>query len=206
MSNQTTNVPSVTLQTAVLMQVKEFAENNTTFSVHDVTRNIRTKVYSGNLEVPETEVAGASFRHDIPHTKVKAIFDELWRTGVFDPILTLSRNFNGTYFEYTPQLVSTNPTPVVATPAVTYTALASTPAISYTAPADNDIKSRIVTYLTNCKKKNFRPSLKHVQSAIKRDVTTGWTCEQIKDYIVNTLTVQVIDDPDYVSASQVATV
>lgn len=73
-------------------------------------------------------------------------------------------------------------------------------------PSDSDIKARISKYLANCINKNFRPTLKQVQSAIKRDVSTGWTCEQIKDYIVNTMTLKVIDDPDYVSASQVATV
>src|ERR1035441_7849921 len=95
-------VPSVTLQSAVLMQVKAFAQNNTPFSVHDITRTIRQKTSQGELEIPEVEVQGASFRFDIPHPKVKALFDELWTSGVFDPDFSLSRKFNGMYFEYTP--------------------------------------------------------------------------------------------------------
>jgi hypothetical protein len=55
-------VQSVTLQTAVLMTVKEFAQNSQTFSVHDITRTIRSKAAQGDLEIPEVEVAGASFR------------------------------------------------------------------------------------------------------------------------------------------------
>ena len=106
------NVPSVTLQSAVLLQVKEFVKNKQTFSVHDITRNIRSKASSGDLEIPETEVSGTSFKNDIPHAKVKNIFDNLWQTGVFDSEFTLSRLFNGTYFEYTPTLVNQmTPTP-----------------------------------------------------------------------------------------------
>ena len=118
-------VQSVTLQTAVLMQVKEFAQTNTPFSVHDITRTIRTKAAQGELEIPEVEVQGASFRFDIPHPKVKGIFEEMWKTGVFDPDFTLSRQFNGMYWLYTPAPVnggasyagvSVTPQPAVAHP------------------------------------------------------------------------------------------
>src|SRR6185503_4576118 len=92
---------SVTLQTAVLKTVKDLASQNTTFSVHDITRKVRDQVNTGALEIPETKVQGTN-RFDIQHVKVKSLFDELWRNGVFDPDFSLTRNFNGTYFEYTP--------------------------------------------------------------------------------------------------------
>jgi len=205
MCNQA-NVPSVTLQTAVLMQVKEFAQNSQPFSVHDVTRNLRMKTSQGEIEIPEVEVQGASFRFDIPHVKVKGIFDELWRTGVFDPVLTLNRTFNGTYFEYTPSLVAgAAPSVTVTAPPVTPTQTVSTPSASPTSGpvSDSVVQSRIQTYLDNCQSRNFRPTLKQVQSAIKRDVSTGWSCEKIQDYIEG-LGYSVVADPDYVSASQVA--
>ena len=213
------NVPSVTLQTAVLLQVKEFAEKSQPFSAHDVTVNIRNKTSQGDLEIPEVEVQGASFRFDIPHAKVKGIFDELWRTGVFDPILTLNRNFNGTYFEYTPTLTS-QPAPVTAfatnannvgqnwgatSPAPTATVkptVQTTGTAAASAVPDSVVRERIKTYLENCKNRCFRPTLKQVQSAIKRDVSTGWSCEKIQDYIEG-LGFTVVPDPDYVSASQV---
>jgi hypothetical protein len=206
-------VPSVTLQTAVLMQVKEFANNNQQFSVHDITRTIRQKTAAGDLEIPEVEVSGASFRFDIPHAKVKALFDELWRTGVFDPDFTLSRNFNGTYFEYTPSAVnqsayagvSVSPTPVTApVSSPTPTAPTNTASVaSGTLPSD--IAARVATYLSNCRNRNFRPTLKQVQSAIKRgDASTGYSCPVLRSYITGTLGYTVVDDPEAESRAQVA--
>lgn len=231
MCNQ--NAPSVSLQTAVHMQVQEFAKNGTMFSVHDITRNIRLKVKAGDLEIPETEVSGTSFRNDIPHATVKKIFDELWQTGVFDAEFTLSRVFNRTYFEYTPTLVNQSipvptPPPLFSTPP--HTGWAPTSPTSPTVPTVNSpwapaaptvpsptvsvkptvshdtAKARIDVYLKNCARRNFRPTLKHVQSAIKRDYTTGWTCQEIKNIIETDLKIQVIEDDDFVSASQVAVV
>jgi len=206
MSNQ--NVPSVTLQTAVLMQVSEFAKNSQPFSVHDVTRAVRSKASQGELEIPEVEVAGASFRFDIPHSKVKGIFDELWRTGVFDPAFTLNRNFNGMYFEYTPSLNPSSTSTPAAAPSVQvsnppYTTSTTSTATAIAAPVpDAVVMDRIQTYLNNCASRNFRPTLKQVQSAIKRDVSTGWSCEKIQDYVEN-LGYDVVANPEYVSASQV---
>lgn len=199
MSNQ---LQTVTLQTAVLMQVKEFANNNKAFSVHDITREVRSKVNQGVLEIPEVEVAGASFRFDIPHAKVKALFDELWRTGVFDPDFSLNRNFNGTYFEYTPSPVA-SVAPAIPTPTFTVSQPPVTPPASAVAvSSDKTVQDRIQIYLNNCESRSFQPTLKQVQSAIKRDVSTGWSCEQIQDYVEG-LSYDVIADPDYVSASQV---
>jgi hypothetical protein len=194
---------TVTLQTAVLMQVKELANNNKAFSVHDITREVRSKVNNGQLEIPEVEVSGASFRFDIPHAKVKSLFDELWRSGVFAPDFALSRNFNGTYFEYTPTPVAltavapSTPSVTIAQPAI----VPPTQTATTTAPATT-VSDRINKYLGNCKARHFQPTLKHVQSAIKRDVTTGWSCEQIQDYVEG-LGYSVSVDPEVLSASQV---
>lgn len=217
-------VQSVTLQTAVLMQAKEFAQKNQQFSVHDITSALRNKTAQGELEIPEVEVSGASFRFDIPHVKVKALFDELWRTGVFDPDFTLSRQFNGTYFEYTPSPVagayagvSVPPTPTVAS-ATNATNVgqawgATTPAVpapvatipTASGPLPSDIAARVATYLTNCGTRNFRPTLKQVQSAIKRgDASTGYGCDVLRAYIAGTLGYTVIDDPEAESKAQVA--
>ena len=227
-----TNAPSVSLQTAVHMQVQEFAKNGTVFSVHDITRNIRLKVKAGDLEIPETEVLGTSFRNDIPHATVKKIFDELWQTGVFDAEFTLSRVFNGTYFEYTPTLVNqsvpTVPTappfspplfstpphtgwvpvvPTVNSPWAPAVPTVPSPAPSVKVAVSHDTaKARIDVYLKNCIRRNFRPTLKHVQSAIKRDYTTGFSGKEIKDIIETDLGITVVEDDDFMSASQVAVV
>jgi hypothetical protein len=213
MCNQTQTVPSITLQTAVLMQVQEFAKDNQMFSVHDITAAVRRKTANGELEIPEVEVSGASFRFDIPHVKVKAIFDELWQTGVFDPFLTLNRRFNGTYFEYTPflntpysqtaNITATQPSFNVVTPTTTPNVV---PVLNVTPTSDDDVKSRIRTYLNNCVTRNFRPTLKQVQSAIKRTSSTGWTCDKIGEFIEQDLGYTIVADPDFVSASQVVVV
>lgn len=204
MCNQATNVPSVTLQTAVLMQVKEFAQSQQSFSVHDITRNIRSKTGSGEIEIPEVEVSGASFRYDIPHVKVKQNFDEMWRTGVFDPFFTLNRQFNGQYFVYTPSVASGAPAP---TP-VPVTAYVQTPSKTGTSSgkvSQSEVQTRVETYLDNCLDRNFRPTLKQVQSAIKRgNASTGWTCGELSDLIENELGHSIVVDPEYLSASQVA--
>lgn len=202
---------SVTLQTAVLIQAKEFAQNNQPFSVHDITREIRSKVNNGILEIPEVEVSGASFRFDIPHAKVKALFDELWRTGVFDPDFTLSRNFNGMFYQYTPSPVANVAVPYVpATPVTTPQAnfgnavAQATPSTNAPTTDKTSVTARIEKYLTNCQNKNFRPTLKQVQSAIKRgNESTGWSCDAIKDIITNDLGYDVVDNPDSLSAAQV---
>jgi hypothetical protein len=187
------------------MQVKEFAQNNTPFSVHEITQAIRQKTAQGELEIPEVEVQGASFRFDISHPKVKALFDELWRTGVFDPDFTLSRKFNGMYFEYTPASANGG--------ALAGISVAPQPAASATMPvpptlvnkATEKVEDRVKTYLNNCVLRNFRPTLKKVQSAIKRDVSTGWSCDALKA-LVQKLGYTVVDDPDSVSKAQVVTV
>jgi hypothetical protein len=202
-------VQSVTLQTAVLMTVKEFAQNNQQFSVHDITTAIRNKTAQGELEIPEVEVQGASFRFDIPHPKVKALFDELWRTGVFDPDFTLSRQFNGMYFQYTPASVNSGASyagvSVAPQPAAPAPVAAPTPAPVSGAIAP-DVASRVSLYLTNCTTRNFRPTLKQVQSAIKRgDASTGYSCDVLRNFITG-LGYTVVDNPDNVSKAQVVTV
>ena len=201
---------SVTLQTAVLMVVKEFAQNSQTFSVHDITRSIRSKASLGDLEIPEVEVAGASFRFDIPHSKVKALFLEMWNSGVFDPDFTITRNFNqsGGYFDYSPEPAGGSYAQVSTAPSATTTATTAAPTANSRASrwTDATVQRRVAAYLENCGARNFRPTLKQVQSAIKRDVSTGWSCEDLQSLITSQLGYTVVDNPANVSKSQVVTV
>lgn len=234
------NIPSVTLQTAVIMVVKEFAEKNTTFSCHDITRNIREKTSSGLLEIPEVETSdtNSQIRFDISHVKVKALFDELWNTGAFDATFSLTRNFNGMYFEYEPLIVVNASTPFnINIPQSQSTITASTSkndnthytpyttsqlaaaigtAIASTSNDDNTPQSnpttqrdmavdRINTYLRNCKTKGiFNPTIKQIQSAIKRrNLIYNPTCEEIQKIITNDLMYVIIPDPYVSSKSKV---
>jgi len=217
------NVPSITLQTAVLMQVKEFAQNNQSFSVHDITRVIRSKVQSGELEIPEVEVSGSSFRFDIPHVKVKALVDELWRTGMFDSDLSLNRTFNGRYFDYTTTVNVSNNSSIASTtsniPSVANALNSQVPVspaqtpypsvpVSNTSvrPAKqgvNNVVDNINKYLVHCNQKQMNPTLKKVQSAIKRKHSSGWTCAEILN-IVQTLGFKV-NNTSYGSFAEVVT-
>ena len=203
-------VPSVTLQTAVLMQVKDFANQNQPFSVFDITRTLRDKTNKGEIEIPEVEVTNRGYRFDIQHAKVKELFNELWDTGVFDPDFTLSKAYTGMYFTYTPAPVCGG-TPSVATvsaPSVAPVSPVASPVqVAKVKTAESDVITRVESYLNGCEQRNYRPTLKQVQSAIKRgDVSTGWTCEELKTLIETQLGYSVVDNPDYLSASQVAVV
>jgi hypothetical protein len=205
------NVPSVTLQTAVLLAVKDFAQASKTFSIFELTQAIRTKCNNGQLEIPEVEVSGGGqYRFQIEHTKVKALFLELRDTGVFDPDFSLSEAFNqgGGYRTYTPSPIGTTTVgaPTSATPT-------SVPVLTANAPTatnangsvsfDSDVQARIKNYLNNCRNRQFRPSLRHVQSAIKRgDHMTGLTVEALKDFITG-LGFSFSTDPNALSRYQV---
>jgi len=188
------NVPSVTLQTAVLLVIKEFADVGNKFSAHDITRSIRDKCNNGQMEIPEVEdLSGAdSFRFNVDHVKVRNIFNEMRDNGVFDADYTIQRKFNGMFFEYTAQSVNQpvpccggTPPPTSILPVVP---LASpTPAAAFVV-ADAEIRRRVTQYLDNCKSRNFRPSLKQVQSAIKRgDKSTGVSSGELEDLITKDL-------------------
>lgn len=185
-----TSAPSVTLQTAVLIAVKEFATQSRTFSIHDITKSIRAKCNSGELEIPEVEVTGGGqFRFEVEHDKVKELFLELLNTGAFDADFSLTEQFNrqGGFRTYTPSSVNgaisvASPT-TVNVPVATVTTPAAAP-VATPAPIDSDVQDRINKYLTNCRNRNFRPSLRQVQSAIKRgERSTGYTVEALRDFI-----------------------
>lgn len=211
---------AITLQSAVLLQVREFAQNNQSFSAHDITRSIREKTRNGELEIPEVEVQGASFQFDISHGRVKSIFEDLWRTGAFDSEFTLSRQFvNNMYFLYTPTLVAGNsqpPTNVTAPAPVAIPASGNTPTATPTAaqnPVSNppstkldatSVEARVREYLINCaSRQKFHPTIKQVQSAIKRDTSTHWTCSEICDLIEHVLRIPVNRASDFASFSVV---
>ena len=188
-------VPSVTLQTAILMQIQEFVKNNIPFSIHDITRNLRDKTTKGEIEIPEVEVNGNSFHFNISHTKVKSHFEELWRTGVFDPDFYLNRQFNGMYFVYTatPVNISYNVDGISVTPQVQCSTgvptTATTPNGSGNStligPDEQFIWSKVERYLIGCKSRDVNPTLKQVQSAIKRRHSrcSLYSCEELKHLI-----------------------
>lgn len=204
-SNQT--VPSVSLQTAVLMQVTEFAKNNQPFSIYDITDALRLNVNSGDLEIPEIEERGPTFRFNVRHSRVRSIFREMLNTGMFDPSFKLEETFpNGKFFVYVPTVISM--TSATQQPPMTSATTVAPPfsvAAPFAKPTRDEIVKRVKLYLNRCEARNFRPTLKQTQSAIKRNASTGISCESLMD-IVQSLGYPVLDVPDSVSRAKVVTV
>jgi hypothetical protein len=208
--NPTLPVPSVTLQTAVILAVKNFGTNGQTFSIHDITKAIRNQCNNGELEIPEVEITGGGqYRFEVEHTKVKALFLDLFNSGAFDNDFALLEEFNRAngFRTYTPQTqvnTPTSPVPVVGTaPITTPVVTISAPTASTTKSIDSEVQGRIQKYLDNCKNRNFRPSLRHVQSAIKRgDHSTGYSVEDLRDFIQG-LGYQFSMNPDSLAKYQV---
>lgn len=191
--NDKNTTPSVTLQTAILMQIREFSKQPTKpFSAHDITRAIRDKCNTGQIEIPEIEdLTGAdTWRFQVNHKQVRNLFNQMRDNGVFAADYTIQQEFKGVYFEYTatpvispasqfPPPPSPSPGPTTVQAVATLNQLSSGGAT-----IDAEIERRVRQYLDNCKSRNFRPSLKHVQSAIKRgDKSTGVSSSDLLDFI-----------------------
>lgn len=166
---------TLTLQTAILNQIDEFIQDRVKFSIHQITCELRQKCNSGELQIPETRsfVDDDKFEYFIKHTDVKRIFVSLWETGA---LTHLSRETNGMYFEYQldPRFVpQSSNTPVQD----------SSVSNSSDNTCDDDIKHRIIVYLNNSV---VSPTLKQIQSGIKRKNSTGLTCAQL-EIIIPTL-------------------
>ena len=204
-NNQTVS-GTTTLEDAVILVTKELANKNQPFSAHDITTAIRKKVREGDLEIPEVEVHGSSFNFDIRHDRVKDLFLDAWNNGKFDADFQLTRKFNGTYFEYTPVLNSVAPvTPTSVTPiapvayatnrnniAQDWGATTQTVSLPPLVKADRSIVvKRVNAYLNTC---SGDPTLKQIQSGIKRSRSTGWTCAELKDLLEKDLGYSVVVD------------
>jgi hypothetical protein len=204
MCNSTT--PSVNLQTAVLMQVQEFVNAGQSFSRYDITKALRQKCSDGTLEIPELEIVnpGASYRYDIRKQAVDDVFEQLWRNCLANGLpplqVTYDRNLGYRIFSVdqnalaqsavpailatatapTPAYVSTPPTAVVTLPPVNPNQITSVPASSLVPLTDAEIKRRVTLYMDHCQSVGVTPSLKQIQSAIKRgNKSTGLSYREI---------------------------
>lgn len=182
-NNTNVSVPTVTLQTAILLQIKEFAAAGKTFSAHNITEELRNKCNTGKIEIPEIEDLSGndSYRYNVDHKNVRNLFNEMRDNGVFDADYQITKTFNGSFFVYT--AISTS------SPATSFST--QQPPISVAqkfALSNAEIKRRIEQYLNNCASKNVCPTIKEIQSAIKRgNHSTGILCEDIISLIENEL-------------------
>lgn len=189
------NNKSITLQAAIILAVTEFANQGKEFSTHDITNNIRGKVNTGVLEIPEVESLSGidAHRFDVKHAQVKSTFRNLYDNGTFDADYSTNRTFNGLFFTYKfqpTQITSNVPVAPLSTP-VTVTA---TSPLSLFGSGVNRYISRIQNYIVNCSSRKMSPSIKQVQSAIKRgNKSTGVSSQELIKIIQSNLgyTVQI---------------
>jgi predicted metal-dependent hydrolase len=184
--NTNVSVPTVTLQTAILLQIKEFATSGKTFSAHNITESLREKCNTGKMEIPEIEDLSGndSYRYNVDHKNVRNLFNEMRDNGVFDADYQITKSYNGMFFVYT--ATSTTPVQPSNSPVPSGMIVSQTPmpAAQHFQLATAEIKRRVEQYLDNCKTRNFRPSIKHVQSAIKRgNHSTGISSSDLIDMI-----------------------
>ena len=197
---------------AILAQVQEFAKNNSTFSIHDITRALRQKTQSGEISIPEFATPIGQFSHNIPHDSIKTAFLELLNDSIFSEVnINLDRNSNGVYFEYKPSFIQpsapipTNvpiPTPVVNTTTALNTLVNSVINTSSQSPnipsiatsngfamfAKPTVEQRIKTFIHNHTGCNV--TIEQIRAAIR---CNGWTCAQIQD-IVKNLSISIAED------------
>jgi hypothetical protein len=198
------NQSPVTLRTAIAAQVRAFAKANQMFSVFDITKAIR----NSDIELTDVKMVDGTLRYNIPHAEVKTLFLGLWDAGDLDDV-NLSRRFNGTFMEYTPAMVTTDDAAQVATSA-TPTPSAPASSAQNPAPTTSNItlftEDRVIRYLKNCKAKGIWPTLRQVQSAIKRnDSYPIPTCGELYNYIYNSQEYDVDTHPDCLSRTRVRT-
>lgn len=182
-----TNANTVTLQDAVLEQVKQFVDSGEQFSVYNVTTAIRTKCNAGLLDIPEVLNSNphSQFKYDVRHDSVKATFAELFEDSPQNGFPALTRQFSGQYWVYEADAagdgtVDNSPIQVVTSvPAAPATAPAAIPATPPPPVSETEVKRRIKIYLENCTKAGSIPTPKQVQSAIKRNRSTGYSYDKI---------------------------
>jgi hypothetical protein len=194
---QNPNTPSVNLQTAVLMQVQEFVNSGQAFSRYDITKALRQKCNDGLLDIPEIEDTnpGVTNRYNVSKDAVDTIFEQLYQNCLANglPPLSYSYNRQGGYrvFAADPNAVQavSQPATYVSQPNVPtlYPGVAtSTPTITPITPtttvtlSDPEIRRRVGLYMDHCGKIGLAPTLKQIQSAIKRgSKSTGLSYREI---------------------------
>lgn len=194
------NVPSVTLATAVLMQVQEFISNNQAFSRYDITKTLREKTNNGLLEIPEIEnTTGGSPRYFVSKQAVDDIFEQLWRNCLVNGLPSLKVDFNaaGGYRVFSADsTVAQSVSPQMSPPPTTVTPVSpqmpNSPVLSFacgTSPSvvsDAEIRRRVTLYMKHCQRCNYTPSLKSIQSAIKRgNKSTGLTKNELANIVMS---------------------
>jgi hypothetical protein len=168
------------------------------FSVFDITQMLRNGCNYGNIVIEECQTSYPTFtvdfkknvkyHYDISHSAVRTNFYNLYDCGELDIVAySMAGPAGGQYRTYVKKNSLTSAVTSTSNPASVIPATSFNTAVQATtkvASTPSDINGRIFTYLLNKKNAGKTVTLKQVQSAIKRDTTTGLTCSQIRDVIL----------------------
>ena len=202
MCDNTLNIPSVSLQTAVFMQVQEFVNSGQEFSRYDITKALRQKCNDGLLEIPEVEDMNGggnnNIRYDVRKDAVDNIFEQLWNNGLSNGLPPLTCQYNRVLgyrvFSVDVGSASAVPTPTATPSAVPAPQVAkvvipgippSRPSNMVTTLSDTEIRRRVQLYMNRCQTLGMTPTLKQIQSAIKRNRSTGLSRQEIFNVVMS---------------------
>ncbi len=177
--------------TAVLNTMANFVSTGTSFSAHDITKELRNQVNANNLRLTDLdeEMVGGVTTQRIDHDKVRTQVREVYESNV----LPLDRDFGRGFMLYVPRSASpaiSNPTPSLSVP---------TPQI--TSPTFRQSPNfPVQRYLSNKFRKSQAPTLKQIQSAIRRK--GSWTVRELKDVCESLGYSVVLTNPYYKSTVQ----
>ena len=188
---------TLSLTAAVIYTVGDFKKQQANFSAYDATKKIRDEVNAGELVIPNSE-SGQDANGEpvqlVSHNDVKSVVTALYENGLM-PDYRKEYNRDGGYYEYiydsvklaTPQTVNSNVIPVN---------FSSSTQKLYPA----NVATKIGSYVRNKFSKGERPSLKSIQSRLRRDASL--TCREIAP-IVKTLGYFLLENPYVFSQSLV---
>lgn len=182
------------LAAAVAVTVQAFTTAQKEFSAHDVTRELRTLVNSGELgiiDLSRVDVDGIPNTYRIDHNTVRG-----YVRASFGSVPNYERDNSRGYALYRPKTAgsSYSATPVATPAPTTYTSQVSAP------PFSTAITSKVISYVNNKLADGICPTLKQIQSRLK-----GYsiTCKEIAD-ILPTALYKVAVNSDVFSRSTVS--
>ena len=169
---------TLTFATAVLCAIRRFTSISFDFSAHDITKELRRQVNSGEIalsDIDERDVDGSITQY-IEHDVVRNLVRELYTENL---IPDYGRKDNGQYIVYTKLNITPSQTTTVtlaAQPTPTPTPTPPQPAISQITK-----ETMVIDYVKRKVAKGEHPTLKRIQSRMKR---ASLTCGEIESVLM----------------------
>lgn len=146
---------TTTFESAVQTVINDFVSNNKSFSLHEVTQEVRRRVNTGEVVLSDGQPSSEGYPAQVNHDDVKTVFGNMG--------LTLNVSYANGYRMFSPVTVTT--------PAA--------PAPTNSSSSSNIVWDHIKNYLDN--KKGQPVTLKQIQSTLRR--VGKLTCDDIANLL-----------------------